>query len=198
MPVPRQMMDPFQAIRRELDDVFERFMGEGFMPMPTRQMRAISPQLDVCMEGDSLRIEADLPGVDPENVECSVQEGVLTIKGERQETRREGNGNIVQERSFGRFERRITLPEGIDEESLDASFEKGVLTITAHMKPGVGQQRRIQIASAGGGRQKVGQQETKTQEKPAQAASQGQQGTNQGQQGQSMGGGQGKSEQQKH
>lgn len=177
--MPRQVMDPFQAIRRELDEVFDRFMGEGFMPMPGRQMRSISPQLDVCMEGDTLRIEADLPGIDPENVECSVQDGVLTIKGERQETTREGNGNIVQERRFGRFERRVTLPDGIDEDSLDASFEKGVLTITAHMKPGVGQQRRIQIAQAGGSKQKSDQtqKQMQAQSKTAQSGGQARQGT---------------------
>lgn len=158
----RYTMDPFQEIRRELDDVFERFMGEGFAPMSlplmTRRAEAgmISPQLDVCMEEDTLRIEADLPGVDPENVECSILDGVLTIRGERQEKREEGS--VMRERRFGRFERRLTLPEGIDEESIQAQFDKGVLTITAHMKPGVGQQRRIQIA--GGQRQQQAQGST--------------------------------------
>ncbi len=190
MPAPRHIMDPFQAIRRELDEVFDRFMGEGFMPMPMRrlEMGGISPQLDLCMEGDTLRIEADLPGVDPENVECTVQEGVLTIKGERRESR-EGDGNIVQERRFGRFERRVTLPEGINEDSLDASFEKGVLTITARMRPGVGQQRRIQISGKGGKAQVQS-----AQPMPAEAES-----TQIGQaQGETAASQQGGSEQQKH
>ncbi|MCL4764853.1 MAG: Hsp20/alpha crystallin family protein [Hyphomicrobiaceae bacterium] len=177
MPAPRYMMEPFQQIRRELDEVLERFMGEGFMPMPARRVETgmISPQFDVCTEGDTLRIEADLPGVDPEDVECTLLEGVLTVKGERREKRGEGEGGIVRERSFGRFERRFSLPEGIDEDSLEARFDKGVLTITAHMKPGIGQQRRIQIAGGtdDGRKAKAAAQQAQPEPQQGQAKQQG-------------------------
>lgn len=137
------------------------------MPAPRRELEAISPQLDVCMEGDMLRVETDLPGVEPQNVECTLKDGVLTIRGERQETRREGEKG-VRERKFGRFERRITMPDGIDEDSLEARFNNGVLTITAHMRPDVGQQRRIQIA----GSQQAGSQQQATQQNQPQPSQQ--------------------------
>lgn len=151
MPAPRHTMDPFQQIRRELDQVFDRILGEGFGPMLTSRSEIAAPtvQLDVSMEGDTVRIEADLPGVEPQNVECTFQDGVLTISGERRDT---SEGRLVQERRFGRFQRRITLPEGTDEDSLDARFQNGVLTITARMMPGVGQQRRIQVSGTSEGR----------------------------------------------
>ncbi len=169
MPAPRYAMDPFQQIRRELDEVLERFMGEGFMPMPARRAETgvISPQFDISTEGDTLKIEADLPGVQPEDVECTLQEGVLTVKGVRREERRERG--ILRERRFGCFERRFSLPDGIDEDSLEARFDKGVLTITAQLKPGVGHQRRIQIAGSDGRKLKGGQQ---AQAEPQQGGSQ--------------------------
>lgn len=152
MPMRRNIFDPLQDIKRELDQVFDRFLGEGFAPSPaqTGEMGMISPNVDVCVEGDTLRIDADLPGVEPEDVECTLKEGVLTIKGERRSKRAgEGDGSRRRERKFGRFERVIELPEGVDEESMEARFDKGVLTITAHMKPGFGRPKRIRIAGKG-------------------------------------------------
>ncbi len=174
MPTRRNIFDPLQDIRRELDDVFDRVLGEGFMPRMAQPMErgTIAPQIDICLEDDTLRIDADLPGVDPENIECTLKEGVLTIRGERREERTEGDGGLVRERRFGRFERRVTLPEGIDEENLEARFDKGVLTITARMKPGIGQPRRIQIAGAGAGQQSGRQQQTGQQSQPGSQANQ--------------------------
>ena len=190
--MPRRfMIDPFQEMRRELDSVFERFVGEGFappsLPMSVRRGEGamISPQLDVRMKGDALEIKADLPGVDPENLDCSVQNGMLTIKGERREERNEDGGHVLKERRFGRFERRLSLPEGIDEDNIQAQFDKGVLTITAPMKSGVGQQRKIQIA----GPQKQGSQQPQMQQQGQASSSQsmsGQGGTQPGQGGQPM------------
>ena len=146
------MTDPLSDIRRELDQVFERFLGEGFAPMlRSLSSDALNPQLDVKMEGDQLQLEMDLPGVNPDDVEIMLQEGMLTIKGERREEHKEDNGGThLKERRFGRFERRIRLPDSIDDNSMQAHFDKGVLTISAHVKKGVEQQKRIQIAGATG------------------------------------------------
>jgi HSP20 family protein len=147
---PSYFSDPLSDIRRELDSVFERFMGEGFMPMARALTGAsMSPQLDIRMEGGKVELEIDLPGVNPDDVDITLQDRMLTIKGERHEERKEGDGDTqVRERRFGRFERRVQLPEGVDEESLDARFEKGVLAISARLKKGMEQQRRIRIAGA--------------------------------------------------
>jgi len=151
---PSYFADPFADIRRELDHVFERFMGEGFMPMPRAFATTLmSPQLDLRMDDGKMRLEMDLPGVNPDDVDIMLQDGLLTIKGERREERKEGEGDTqVRERRFGRFERRVQLPDGVDEDSLDARFEKGVLSISARLKKGMEHQRRIRIAGASGGR----------------------------------------------
>ena len=155
--LPRRFTDPYRNaplsdIRRELDQVFDRFLGEGFAPkVRSLSSDALTPQLDVKMEGEELQLEMDLPGVNPDDVEIMLQEGMLTIKGERHEERKEDNGGThLKERRFGRFERRIRLPDGIDDDSMHARIDKGVLTISAHMKKGLEQQKRIQIAGAGG------------------------------------------------
>ncbi len=173
MAMPRYSMDPFQQIKRDLDQVFQQVLGEGFMPMSQRRLDvgAITPEVDVSMDKGALRIEVDLPGIDPQNVTCTVQDRVLTIKGERNETLREGAGrDLIRERRFGHFERQLTLPEEIDEDSLQASFGKGVLTITANMKSGMGQERRIEIGRKTGQQQKAPAQVQQQQPQQPQSA----------------------------
>lgn len=161
MPKPRYIRDPFQEIRREFEDVLERFMGEGFLPPSAERAETavISPMVDISMEGDTLRVQVDLPGVDPENVDCTLTQGVLTIRGERRKPPVEGKAGRLRERRFGQFERRIPISDDVDEDSLEARFDQGVLTITARMKTGAGQPRRIRIAGAergtGDGQQQV-------------------------------------------
>ncbi len=168
-------VDPLQDIRREFDQLFDRFLGEGFTPLPapsaapTRGLTAMQqlvPQVDVRTEEGQLIIEVDLPGVPPDEVDIVLQDGMLTIRGKREDQHVENRGGLqVRERRFGEFERRIRLPEGVDENSVRASFENGVLTITAPMKPGVGQQRRIQVnqGQQGQTRGKVSQQTSQGQ-----------------------------------
>lgn len=155
MPIPRYVSDPFQEIRRELDEVFERFAGEGFFPRAAErpERTTISPMVDISAEGETLRVEMDLPGVDPSDVECTLAEDMLAIKGERRRPAVEGETGRLQERTFGRFERRIPMPDNVDEDSLEARFDRGVLTITARLQRGAGQPRHIRIAGAG---EKVG------------------------------------------
>ena len=151
--------DPFADIRRELDQVFERFMGEGFMPMlrPMSGAGAMAPQLDIEVDGDNMRLDVDLPGVDPNDVDITVHDGMLTVKGERrEETKREEGGSQFRERRFGQFERRIRLPDSIEEDSIHAQFDKGVLSITAHLKKAVEQERKIQIAGTGASKSGAG------------------------------------------
>lgn len=151
MPIPRYVSDPFQEIRRELNEMFERFGGEGFLPPAAvhSEGATISPMADISMEDDTLRVEMDLPGVEPDDVDCTFTRGVLTVKGERRRSTVEGEPGRLQERRFGRFERRIPMPDDVDEDSLEAGFERGVLTITARMKSGADRPRHIRIAGAG-------------------------------------------------
>jgi HSP20 family protein len=153
---PGRLFDPLQDIRREFDQLFERFLGEGYAPLPgSGQARGhaagqqLIPQVDMKMDEGQLTIDVDLPGVPPADVDITLQDGVLTVRGHREDQRVESRGGVqIKERHFGEFERRMRLPEGIDEESVHASFENGVLSIAARMKPGIGQQRRIEVGGA--------------------------------------------------
>lgn len=127
-----QTWSPFREMehfRREFDDVFDRFLG--------RTRRAAEPSLNVppiesYIEGDKIVIRADLPGVEPKDVEITVTGDVLTIKGSREDKTEKKERNFVcQEISYGTFERSITLPNGLKAEDIKASYKNGVLELTA-------------------------------------------------------------------
>jgi HSP20 family protein len=103
------------------------------------------PRVEVSESDAELTIEADLPGLDEKDVELLLDDGMLTIRGEKRSVR-EDKSRRVSERFYGRFERRLALPAGIEEEKVRASFSKGVLTITVPKAPeAVRKGRRIPI-----------------------------------------------------
>ena len=76
-------------------------------------------------------ITAELPGMDEKNVEVKLINGVLTIKGEKQDDKEEKKKDYyMRERSFGSFQRSFQVPEGVDTDKIEANFKKGVLTVT--------------------------------------------------------------------
>lgn len=88
------------------------------------------PSVDVKEEAERFVIHADVPGVDPKDIEVSMEDGVLTLAGERKsEKREEGEGWTRVERRSGRFLRRFTLPETADAEGISAQGQNGVLEI---------------------------------------------------------------------
>jgi HSP20 family protein len=92
-----------------------------------------SPQIDVFERGNDLVVHADLPGLRQEDVKVNVDQGVLTISGQRtqEQSGTQEGGMYHRERSFGSFQRSIALPEGTDVNQIRASFENGVLEVTA-------------------------------------------------------------------
>ncbi len=141
IPVKRsEALNPFEALRREMNELFESFFKEfdrGWnMPMPFRASLApafgdIIPSIDVAETEKEIQITSELPGIDEKDVEVFLDEGVLTIRGEKKKEHDEKGKNYrITERSFGSFERSIPLPAGIDTEHIKANFKKGVLTIT--------------------------------------------------------------------
>ena len=106
-----------------------------------------SPAVDIKEEADRFLIPADLPGVDPKDIEITMDNGVLTIKGERQsEAREEKAGYKRVERVSGSFYRRFSLPDTADAERIEAKGKDGVLEIilTKHEKV---QPRKIEVKS---------------------------------------------------
>jgi len=77
-----------------------------------------------------------LPGIDEKDIEVKVANGILSIKGEKQEEKEEKKKDYyLRERNFGSFERSFQVPDGVDTDKIEASFKKGVLTVTLPKKP---------------------------------------------------------------
>ena len=131
-----------QPFSREVDRLFDAFFGaEG------EQGRRWVPPVDLVEAEDHFVLKADLPGLSEEDVSIEVQDGALTISGERaaeHESRERGWYRI--ERSFGSFNRSLTLPEGVDPDGITAKFDRGVLEV--HIpKPEQRKPRRVQISA---------------------------------------------------
>jgi len=106
------------------------------------------PAMDLVETDEHLVLRADLPGLRKEDVELEVKDGVLTVSGERKaEHEEKSQGFYRVERSFGRFSRSMTVPDGIDAESITADFDDGVLEVRIP-KPAERKPHRIAI---GGG-----------------------------------------------
>lgn len=124
--------DPFGEMlrmQRDMDRIFTR-MGTGDGRGETAAAVAWMPKIDVKSKGDDIVVRAELPGIDPAEVDIEVTDGVLTIKGERKaEEEREGEGWLIRESSFGSFERSMVLPEGVTAEDIKAEYMDGILEI---------------------------------------------------------------------
>lgn len=121
--------DPFLALHREMNRLFDDvWNGFGFMS-PTYE-RGGAPSVDLIATDDGFRLTAELPGVDGKDVEVLLTEdNTLTIRGEKK-SEDENRERHVGERFYGRFERRISLPEEVEGDKVEASFRNGVLTVT--------------------------------------------------------------------
>jgi HSP20 family protein len=108
-----------------------------------------SPQIEVYEKDGELKVQADLPGIDKENVKVEIDANCLTISGERRDEREERGDNFYRsERFYGNFYREIPLPEGVDTENVKATFDKGVLEVTLAAPAIAGSKRRVEIGAA--------------------------------------------------
>ena len=126
---------PFRILNtsRDLDEMFSHFLGDWEQGrIPRHATPAVyDPQITSYVDGNSLCIRADLPGVDPQEVELLVEDNQLTLKGERKAEQEQQNGNrLAQEVQYGAFARTFTLPEGVTAEGLQACYHNGVLEVT--------------------------------------------------------------------
>jgi HSP20 family protein len=90
-----------------------------------------NPAMDVTENDSAYEIVAELPGMDEKNVDVTLANGVLTVKGEKTEEREERKKDYyLRERIFGSFDRSFRLPDGVDAAKIDATFKNGILNIT--------------------------------------------------------------------
>jgi len=121
---PWSMLD---QLRKEMDRAFERSGGEGSVVTTSDW----TPAVDIKESENAFTIIADIPGVDPKDIEVHMENGMLTIKGEREsEKKEEKEGYKRVERSYGSFYRRFTMPDTADADKIGAKSKNGVLEIT--------------------------------------------------------------------
>jgi HSP20 family protein len=133
-----------EPFTREIDRVFDAFFGQ------TDQGRRWVPPMDVVEADEHFILKADLPGLTEADVNIEVQDGTLTISGERKAEREQRERGWYRiERSFGSFNRSLTLPDGVDPDAIDASFSDGVLEVRIP-KPAERKPRRISISGSSG------------------------------------------------
>ena len=131
------MSNPFGFMRRmseEMNRIFESAgLGGAIAPMGgmgQASMATWMPQIEVQQKGNEFLVRADLPGLKREDVSVEVDDGILTLSGERrQESSEEQEGFYRSERSYGSFYRAIPIPEGVNEQDISATFGDGVLEI---------------------------------------------------------------------
>ncbi len=140
-----QRFDPFDELRsmqRDMDRLFDRFLGTE---TPGTGMSEWIPSIESFMKDGKLVFRAELPGVDPKDLDVSVTDRELVIKGERKHEKDAKEENYVyREIAYGSFERHFTLPEGIKSEELKAKFSNGILEVTVPVKEVV-KARKIEI-----------------------------------------------------
>ena len=137
---PFEMIDPF---RKEMETLFDRFFGdEGGNGRAMPAVQTWAPRMDIEETEKEIVVKADLPGVDPKVVEISVENEVLTVRGEKKEEKNRNYHRV--ERLAGSFYRAIALPPGTEADKVSADSANGVITITIPKKPEA-QPRKIMV-----------------------------------------------------
>lgn len=134
------------GLQSDINRLFDAFMS----PFSGEEMKSnLAPKLDIAELKDKFEIKAELPGIDEKDINLSVDDGVLTISGEKKEENEEKNrGYYLKECSYGTFSRSIKLPDNIADEKIGAHFNKGVLVIDMPKKnPQISKARKIEISA---------------------------------------------------
>lgn len=123
-----------EALQREMDRLFERVWGEAesasLLPEYWSR-RELIPQLDVVEDDKAFHVNIELPGMDEKDVDVTLSDRVLTIRGEKKEDKETKEKDFYRrERAYGSFRRSIEIPVAVDTSKIEASFSKGVLKIT--------------------------------------------------------------------
>ncbi|TBE41349.1 Hsp20/alpha crystallin family protein (plasmid) [Rhizobium leguminosarum] len=131
---------PLDSLRSEIDRVFSDFgspsiFDRAFSRMPAAFSRGMLA-VDLVESDKAFELSAELPGVDAKDLDVTLADGVLTIKGEKNEAKEEKeNDYYLSERRYGSFHRSLELPRGVDSEKIEAKFSNGVLKVTLPKTP---------------------------------------------------------------
>ena len=131
VPVKREDEHPFAILRHEMDAMFDNFFRSFDMEPFESRLGVFTPKVDVAESDKEIRITAELPGMDEKDIDVSLQNDMLTIKGEKKEEKEDkGKDYYRMERSYGSFSKSIALPVEVETDKVEAKYKKGVLSIT--------------------------------------------------------------------
>lgn len=135
----RQEVDPFRDFQREMNRLFDDFLGDFPLAMRSNEKGiatvGFSPRVDVSETDKEVKVSAELPGLDEKDITVELEDAAIAIRGEKKEDREEKGKNwYTREQSYGSFHRIIPLPASVEGEKAAARFKKGVLTITVPKK----------------------------------------------------------------
>ncbi|NLS08248.1 Hsp20/alpha crystallin family protein [Rhizobium sp. P32RR-XVIII] len=142
-PAAGGIWSPFESLRTEIDRLFDDF-GPSWRPLARpffgRAMPSsgwiMSPAVDIVEKDDAFEVTAEVPGLDEKNLDVRLANGVLTIRGEKNEEKDEKDEAYhVSERRYGSFQRSFQLPDVVEADKVNAAFAKGILKVTLPKSP---------------------------------------------------------------
>jgi HSP20 family protein len=148
--------DPFRSLTKELgtlhhemDDLFRRTFGLT-KETPGEANFYMAPAINTYTKGEKYFVEAELPGVSMDDLDVSIDGGILTLRGERKADKETKEDDyFIRESHYGSFIRRLSLPEGINVDQVHAKFEDGVLRISMPIEKKLATGRKVLIEGQG-------------------------------------------------
>ena len=134
--------DPF----RDMDRMFEQLVGTTSRPAVMH--------VDAERDGDTFYVYVDLPGVDPDSIDVTVERNVLEVKAQRQRREKDGVEIVISERPMGVFSRQLFLGDTLDTDKLEATYDNGVLALRIPVSD-TAKPRKISVTSSGSGRKQI-------------------------------------------
>jgi HSP20 family protein len=147
----RHTAPALENVRREFDELIDRFLGGT--PRSMQRLNALlnEPAIESYIEGDKMVVRAEMPGMDPKEIEVTVNGNMLTIRGAHEEQHEEKGRDFLQrEISHEEMERSIMLPPGTTGEGIKASYKNGILELTVPI-PKEASTKKVQVQSGNGG-----------------------------------------------
>ena len=128
----------FDRLQSQFNDLFNEFFGKSQLAEGASGWNPVMPNVDVSETDAEVHVTADLPGMDEKDVDVTLENGVLTIKGEKKFEQEDKQKNYHHvERAYGSFQRAVSIPAEVDSERVEATFKNGVLTVVLpKLEPG--------------------------------------------------------------
>ncbi len=149
-PTVRDPLSGIFSLREAMDRLFDESFWSPFGLLESDRSRGISsfaPRVDISETDTDIKVRADIPGMNPEDINIEVTEDTLALSGSHEKSEEEKGENFYRiERQSGQFSREFVLPSKIDADSVEAKAKHGVLTITLKKQPSE-QKRKVQVKS---------------------------------------------------